>query len=108
MRLHETLVVAARRLEIAGVGDPRREAASLVAFAIDRSNAFLIAHPEYELNRAEQLALDDLISRRERREPFQYITGRQEFWGLGFEVAPGVLIPRPETEVLVEAAIELL
>src|ERR1019366_5724204 len=51
---------------------------------------------------------DVLIARRAAREPVAYITGRQEFWNLDFEVSPAVLIPRPSTELIVEAAIELL
>jgi release factor glutamine methyltransferase len=50
---------------------------------------------------------DTLVSRRASREPLAYIVGRREFWGLRFEVAPGVLIPRPETELLVEAGLEM-
>src|ERR1700694_4106030 len=49
---------------------------------------------------------EPLVARREGREPLAYITGRQEFWGLEFEVSPAVLIPRPETELIVEAALE--
>jgi release factor glutamine methyltransferase len=51
---------------------------------------------------------EGLIGRRERREPLAYITGHREFWGLDFEVSPAVLIPRPETELIVEVALELL
>lgn len=67
-----------------------------------------MAHPEYELSADEWIGFESVIVRRSGREPFQYITGRQEFYGLEFEVKPGVLIPRPETEILVEAAITIL
>jgi release factor glutamine methyltransferase len=106
MRIDDVLKDATHRLDAAGIAEPRREAASLLGFAIQRPNAFLIAHPEYELTEVERARFLDAVARREKREPFQYITGRQEFWGLEFDVVPGVLIPRPETEVLVEAAIE--
>jgi release factor glutamine methyltransferase len=108
MRIDEALREAAHRLELAGVADPRREAASLLAFALRKPHAFLIAHQEYHLADDQKRVFEEIVARRENREPFQYITGRQEFWGLEFMVAPGVLIPRPETEVLVEAAIEHL
>ncbi|MFL6373521.1 MAG: peptide chain release factor N(5)-glutamine methyltransferase [Pyrinomonadaceae bacterium] len=99
---------ASRRLAAADIAEPRREAASLLAFALDRPAAFLIAHPEYQLTDIEWSTFDSAVARRETREPFQYITRRQEFWGLDFIVAPGVLIPRPETEILVAAVIEHL
>ena len=108
MKIHGVLKSAVERLAAAEVLDPRREAASLLAYAIKREPSFLIAHPEYELSAAESAAFESVLARREKREPFQYITGKQEFWGLEFNVAPGVLIPRPETEILVEAAIEVL
>src|SRR6476469_127163 len=108
MRIGEVLTDAARRFYVAGIGEPRREAASLLSFALRKPHAFLIAHPEYELDDEQLQAFEEIVARRESREPFQYITGKQEFWGLEFAVAPGVLIPRPETELLVEAAIEYL
>jgi len=108
MRIDEALRDAARRLELAGIAEPRREASSLLSFALGKPHAFLIAHPEYQLTDQQQATFDEIVARREAREPFQYITGKQEFWGLEFIVAPGVLIPRPETELLVEAAIEHL
>ena len=108
MKIDSVLKSAVERLTAAGVLDPRREAASLLAYAVKREPSFLIAHPEYELSAAESAAFESVLARRETREPFQYITGKQEFWGMDFNVAPGVLIPRPETEILVEAAIEVL
>ena len=108
MRIDEALNESAKRLASAGISEPRREAASLLSFALNKAHAYLIAHPEHELNENELRCFDESVARRETREPFQYIAGRQEFWGLEFRVAPGVLIPRPETEVLVEAAIEHL
>lgn len=108
MTVAEALAQAAARLGGAGVADPRREASSLLAFALGKLPSFLIAHPEYLLTEKESVSFDHAVDRRERREPFQYITGKQEFWGLDFEVAAGVLIPRPETEILVEAAVKHL
>lgn len=94
-----------RRREIA---EPRRQAASLLAFALGKDKTFLVAHDDYELSNEEAKRFDDLVQRRAQREPFQYITGRQEFYGLDFLVTPDVLIPRPETEIVVENAIEIL
>ncbi len=108
MTIVELLAKSASRLQDGGVAEPRREAASLLAFALDKPNTFIIAHPEYELTGEEATRLEGFVARRAAREPFQYITRRQEFYGLEFEVTPDVLIPRPETEILVEAAIKEL
>jgi release factor glutamine methyltransferase len=98
---------AAERLFSAGIPEARREAASLLRLSIGRDTTFLIAHPDYELTDDELEKFESAVSRRAGREPFQLIAGRQEFYGLDFEVEAGVLIPRPETEILVEKAIEI-
>jgi release factor glutamine methyltransferase len=108
MTVDRALKDSAAQLKAAGIDQPRREATSLLTFALNKPWAFLVAHPEYELTDQEAIAFASAVTRREAREPFQYITRKQEFWGLEFEVAPGILIPRPETEILVEAAIEYL
>src|SRR5205823_3680215 len=108
MNLATAIQLAVKRLGASGVAERRREAASLLKFVLEKDSSFLIAHPEYELTEGEQEYFENVVDRRAHREPFQYITGRQEFFGLEFEVTPDVLIPRPETEVLVEAAIDLL
>jgi release factor glutamine methyltransferase len=74
--------------------------------ALKRERAFIYAHPEYRLSAVESILFKAVIRRRASHEPFQYIVGRQEFFGLEFYVTPDVLIPRPETEILVEAAIK--
>ena len=76
------------------------------ALAIDR--AALLAHPERPVTRDEQAVYQRLIERRLKFEPIQYITGEQEFYGLALRVTPAVLIPRPETELLVEAVLNHL
>ena len=108
MNLADALTAAADRLEASGVSEPRREASSLIANAIGRHRVFLVAHPEYVFTEQEAAAVDEFITRRSAREPFQYIVGRQEFYALDFSVNPSVLIPRPETELLVERAIDHL
>src|SRR5438046_2689735 len=92
----------------AGVAEPRREASSLMAFVLQKDAAFLIAHSDDELAANQKMLFESCVRRRAKREPFQYITRRQEFYGLEFEIMPDVLIPRPETGILVECAIDIL
>lgn len=95
-------------MRTSGINEPRREASLLIAFSLQKDKTFLIAHPEYELSTEEETRLLKVLQRRAKREPFQHITGKQEFYGLDFEVTRDVLIPRPETEMIVENAVELL
>jgi release factor glutamine methyltransferase len=97
----------AERLREGAVNEARREAASLLAHVLDRDRGFVIAHAGDSLADAQYHHFHRLISRRTRGEPLQYIMGHREFFKLGFEVSPEVLIPRPETELIVEAALEL-
>lgn len=108
MNILTALASAAEKLAEAGIAEPRREASSLMAFVLDKDAAYVIAHSEDELSANQKILFDACVRRRAKREPFQYITRRQEFYGLEFEVTPDVLIPRPETEILVEEAIKLL
>ena len=106
--LAEFLKEAEIILRDAGIPEPAREASSLMQFAIAHDRTFVIAHPEYPLSNRETEVFESAVGRRAAREPFQYIVGKQEFFGLDFIVTPDVLIPRPETEILVERAIEIL
>jgi release factor glutamine methyltransferase len=108
LTIAEALREAATALRVAGLSEPRREAGSLLSHATGRDLANLITHADEALTAAERAAFRAAVARRAAGEPFQYITGRQEFYGLEFEVNPDVLIPRPETELLVGAALELL
>lgn len=83
-----------------------RDAGSLLQRVLDRSRAWLLAHPEAKLSPEQVLQYDEWLNRRARHEPMQYILGEQEFYGLRLQVTPAVLIPRPETEHLVEAVLE--
>ena len=107
-KIRDIIFRAAEILKQNRIAEPRREAASLLAFALGKDRTFLLTHDDYELSGDEETRFQALLERRAAREPFQYITGRQEFYGLDFTVAPGVLIPRPETEIIVENAIEIL
>ncbi len=98
---------AREKLKASGISQASREAKSLLAFVLRKNQTFLIAHSEYELSAAEEKQFHAVLERRARREPFQYIVGRQEFCGLDFAVTRDVLIPRPETEIIVENAIEI-
>jgi len=94
-------------LEKNDIGSPRLNAETLMMFVLGCNRAYLYAHPERELSNDEQQRYDEAVAERARGVPAQYITGHQEFWGLDFLVSPAVLIPRPETEHLVETAIEM-
>lgn len=98
---------AARTLA-ANISEPRLDAALLLSHVIGRDRAFLIAHPEVTIAGPQLKEFEELIARRAQGEPLQYLTGHQEFFKLDFEVTPDVLIPRPETELIVEAALELV
>ena len=76
-------------------------------FTLGCDRAYLYAHPERELTAEEQTRYDAALSERSRGIPTQYITGHQEFWGMDLIVSPAVLIPRPETEHVIETVVEL-
>jgi release factor glutamine methyltransferase len=107
MQLKQALVSAVERLESSDVGSPRMNAETLLTFILGVNRAYLYAHPERELTSEEETRYDDALAQRASGVPSQYITGHQEFWGLDFVVSPAVLIPRPETEHLVETVLEL-
>lgn len=106
MRIDESLKVGIEQLEKAGVGSPRINAEVLLMHAAGCDRTALLAHPERELTAGQSAAYEAWLMERAAGKPAQYITGHQEFWGLEFLVNPSVLIPRPETELLVESAIE--
>lgn len=105
MNIAEGLELATERLAAAGVENERREAVSLMMHTLGKDRTFLYAHREYVLSDGEEKKFLSCLERRADREPLQYITGVQEFYGLEFEVTPDVLIPRPETELLAEHGI---
>jgi release factor glutamine methyltransferase len=99
----ELLSEGIRRLEAAGVPTPRLDAELLLAQALGVRRLDLHAHPERVPEPEEAARWEVLLTRRRAREPLPYIRGEVEFYGLPFRVGPSVLIPRPETEILVEA-----
>ena len=102
------LKAALAQLRAAAVPSHTLAAELLLMKTLGRDRTWVYSHPEEPLS-PEQLAhFNALVSRRCAGEPTQYLTGRQEFWGRDFEVGPGVLIPRPETEHVVEVALEML
>jgi release factor glutamine methyltransferase len=104
----QALAEAASALRAAGIEEARRDATSLLTLATKRDRTYLLTHPEMVLTEEQARRFRADTARRARREPLQYITGRQEFYGLEFIVTPAVLIPRPETELIVDVALELL
>ncbi len=87
---------------------PFREARALLALSLEVSPEHLVAHPEIAVHPAAQGRFSDLVVRRRGGTPMAYLTGFQEFYGHALEVTPAVLIPRPETELLVDTAVRLL
>jgi release factor glutamine methyltransferase len=107
MLLREALQSAITRLSADHVPSPRLNAETLLTFTLNCDRAHLYAHPERELTQEEQASYDEALAQRAKGVPTQYITGHQEFWGLDLIVSPAVLIPRPETEHLIELALPL-
>ncbi|HEX5876212.1 MAG TPA: peptide chain release factor N(5)-glutamine methyltransferase [Pyrinomonadaceae bacterium] len=105
--ISQALREGAAVLQNAGVPEARREAGSLLEFILAKDRTFLIAHAEDPVSEEDLLRFRESVARRAAGEPLQYITGVQDFFGREFRVTPDVLIPRPETELLVEAAIEV-
>jgi release factor glutamine methyltransferase len=107
MQLKAVLAAAIEELTASSVGSPRLNAETLLMFTLDCDRAYLYAHPEHELTIDEHSRFAGYIAERSTGRPAQYITGHQEFWRLDFLVSPAVLIPRPETEHVIETVLEL-
>jgi release factor glutamine methyltransferase len=105
--LREALQAAIARLTDEHVPSPRLNAETLLMFTLNCDRAHLYAHPERALTEEEHARYDEALTQRAKGVPAQYITGHQEFWGLDLIVSPAVLIPRPETEHLIETVLPL-
>src|SRR6202011_3838146 len=99
---------AIAQLESGQIPSASLAAELLLMHALDRDRTWLYSHPEQELDAATRERYFSLIARRASGVPTQHLTGHQEFWGLDFEVTPDVLIPRPETEHVIEVALDRL
>ncbi len=108
LTIAETLRRAAEKLRAASVPDPQLAAQSLLAAALGCDRTYLIINLQQRLSDPILAKYEGLIARRAAGEPLQYIVGHQEFFGLDFEVTPEVLIPRPETELIVEEVLHLV
>lgn len=84
------------------------EAHVLLGYVLNKPRAYLLAHPEARLSRVDHAHFSALLTRRLQGEPIAYLVGQREFYGLTFAITPDVLIPRPETELLVELALECM
>lgn len=102
------LARATSTLRSAGLPSPRLDAEVLLGHVLDCSRTRLAIDANESIDRSQVEAFDLLVSRRVAGEPVAYLTGHREFMGRDFAVGPGVLIPRPETELLVERAIEMI
>jgi release factor glutamine methyltransferase len=107
VKLKAALASAMDRLTTEQVPSPRMNAELLLRFTLDCDRAYLYAHPERELSADEQKRYAAALSERARGVPAQYITGHQEFWGMDLIVSPAVLIPRPETEHVIETVLQI-
>jgi len=107
VQLKQALTSAIARFTNDQVPSPRLNAELLLMFILGVDRAYLFAHPERELNADEQARYAVVLDERARGVPTQYITGHQEFWGMDLIVSPAVLIPRPETEHVIETVLEL-
>jgi release factor glutamine methyltransferase len=99
---------AIQELQGAKEKSPVLSADLLIAFILGWDRVRVLSHTEEAISTTLWDRLQDLVLRRAKGEPLQYLTGMQEFYGMAFHVEPGVLIPRPETEILVEKAIQLM
>ena len=107
MTIAEAINKAAATLTACGIEHARLDAELLICHVLQRDRAWLLAHVQEPLDIGNSASFTNVITRRSRREPLQYIIGTQEFWGRKFTVTPDVLIPRPETELIIEAAVAI-
>ena len=106
--LQQAIATAAQRLDEAGVESPKRDAEVLLCHVLACDRAHLIGHGDDPLADNDADSFDNLIAKREAREPVSQILGTKEFWSLEFGVSRAVLSPRPETETLIEAVLDLV
>lgn len=106
-RIRDLLDWTTRYFSEKGLENPRLEAEILLAAALNKDRVYLYTHYDLPVNQSEREIYKNWIKRRAGGEPVSYITGHKEFMSLDFKVNPHVLIPRPDTEILVEEAMKL-
>ncbi len=106
--LFETINTASERFTEAGITNSRLDAELLLCHTLGKDRAWLLAHMQEAVDEQHRALFEQAVDRRALREPLQYILGKQEFWGLDFLVTRDVLIPRPETELIIETALTLV
>lgn len=104
--IEANLQTAIEALIASGSDTPALDAAVLLCHVLDKPRSYLLTWPERELDAAQQIQFDELLAKRIEGQPVAYIVGEREFWSLPLEVAPATLIPRADTERLVELALE--
>lgn len=108
MTIKTWLEKATNTLHDAGIATASLDATLLVSHVLGKDKAWIIAHEDESLSESQLKILESFIGRRKQHEPIAYIRGKQEFYGRDFSVSPNTLTPRPETETLVELALEIL
>lgn len=108
MKIETWINLAAEKLKAASIPTPKLDAEILLADELNKDRSWLHAHPEFAVQGESLYSLNEQIERRMGHEPLAYIRGKQEFYGRDFKVSADTLTPRPETETLVELALEVL
>lgn len=106
MTIKDLLKKAGHRLQVSDIDHPRSDAELLLAHVLDKPREFLLTHPEKDVSKTHLDRFEKLLARRKTHEPIAYLLGYKEFYGRAFGVDKDVLIPRPETETLIEAVLE--
>ncbi len=108
MNIEHLLPLSIERLKAVGIQSASLDAELLLAYVLKKDRVFLLAHADYQLSENEERQYNDQIAKRVARTPLAYLTGEKEFFGLSFLVTPDVLIPRADTELLVEKTLEFI
>ena len=108
MTTNEWLILATEELEIAGIGTPRLDCLVLLENVLIVDRAQILANPDTEISSKKIAQLAKLLNRRAKHEPIAYILGRSEFYGREFIIDSNVLVPRPESEAIIDMFIDLI
>lgn len=106
MRIQETLQKGSQELKCCGIENPGLDARYLLEWILECDHSYVLLHPEQELSAGQKHRYNEAIEKRAQHFPLQYIIGEQEFMGYNFQVDENVLIPRQDTEILVEEALK--